>query len=61
VVRVLILVLVTFHFGDAAGQGFVHDFAGLVLFLVALVLILVVDRVLDLFFVRHRAPSAARA
>jgi len=61
VVRVLILVLVTFHFGDAAGQGFVHDFAGLVLFLVALVLILLVDRVLDLFFVRHRAPPAARA
>ena len=38
VVRVMVLVVVTHHFGDAAGQGFVHNFAGLVLFAVALVL-----------------------
>jgi len=48
VVRVVILVLVTYHFGDAAGQGFVHGFAGLVLFIVALLLILSVDRVVGL-------------
>ncbi len=54
VVRVMILVLVTVHFGDAAGQGFVHGFAGLVLFLVALVLIFAADRVLDVFFGRTR-------
>lgn len=46
VVRVVILILVTYHFGDAAGQGFVHGFAGMVLFLVALVLILMVDSLL---------------
>jgi exosortase B len=46
VVRVMILVLVTYHFGDEAGQGFVHSFAGMVLFLVALVLIFVADVVL---------------
>jgi exosortase B len=46
VVRVMILVLVTYHFGDETGQGFVHGFAGLVLFLVALSLIFVVDHVL---------------
>lgn len=50
VVRVIILVLVTYHFGDEAGQGFVHSFAGMVLFMVALVLILVVDRVIGFFF-----------
>jgi exosortase B len=50
IVRVMILVLVTFHFGDAAGQGFVHGFAGMVLFLVALILILTVDGVLGLVF-----------
>jgi exosortase B len=50
VVRVIILVLVTFHLGDAAGQGFVHDFAGIVLFLVALVFMLVLDRVLGVVF-----------
>jgi exosortase B len=43
IVRVMILVLVTYHFGDEAGQGFVHGFAGMVLFLVALTLILTVD------------------
>lgn len=43
VVRVMVLVLVTVHFGDAAGQGFAHDFAGLVLFVVALLLILAAD------------------
>lgn len=43
IVRVMILVLVTFHFGDEAGQGFVHGFAGMVLFLIALMLILTVD------------------
>ena len=48
VVRVLMLVLVTYYLGDAAGQGFVHDFAGLVLFTVALLLILLLDRLLGL-------------
>lgn len=43
VVRVLILSLVTFHFGDAAGQGFLHEFSGMVLFLTALALIVFVD------------------
>jgi len=53
-VRVLILVLVTYHFGDAAGQGFLHGFAGLLLFLVALGLLFVLDWVLRLI---HRAPA----
>jgi exosortase B len=44
IIRVMILVLVTAHFGDAAGQGFVHGFAGMVLFLVALAIMMVVDR-----------------
>ena len=46
VVRVDVLALVTYHFGDAAGQGFLHGFAGMVLFVVALVLIMGVDRLL---------------
>jgi exosortase B len=58
VVRVVILVLVTFHFGDAAGQGFVHGFAGIVLFVVALLLMLVLDRLLGLVFDRRRAGPA---
>jgi exosortase B len=50
VVRVIILVLVTYHFGDAAGQGFVHSFAGMVLFLVGLVLVLFTDFLLGFVF-----------
>jgi exosortase B len=48
VVRVIILVLVTYHFGDAAGQGFVHGFAGIALFLIALTLLMFVDTLLGL-------------
>ena len=50
IIRVLILVLVTYYFGDEAGQGFVHGFAGMVLFMVALALMLVVDKLLNLIF-----------
>jgi len=46
VVRVLLLVLVTFHGGEAAGRGFAHDFASIVMFGVALVLVYGADRLL---------------
>jgi exosortase B len=46
VVRTAVLVLVTYHFGDEVGQGFVHGFAGLLLFAVALLFIHALDRVL---------------
>lgn len=58
VMRVMILVLVTHHFGDAAGQGFVHNFAGLVLFAVALVLMALVDLALGLVW-PDRAPGVS--
>jgi len=48
VTRVLVLSLITYYFGDAAGQGFLHWFAGMTLFLCALILILGVDKVLRL-------------
>jgi exosortase B len=47
IIRVCILVLITFHFGDAAGQGFLHNFSGLLLFLAALLMILLIDSVLS--------------
>ena len=49
VIRVMVLTLVTYYFGDAAGQGFVHGFAGMVLFVVALTLIMSVDSLLQYF------------
>ncbi|UDF35095.1 UNVERIFIED_ORG: exosortase B [Shinella sp. XGS7] len=57
VVRVMILVLVTYHMGDEAGQGFIHGFAGMVLFMVALMLMLVVDKILNLIWHRERKAS----
>lgn len=48
-VRVIVLVLVTYYFGDEVGQGFVHDFAGFVLFGVALVLIIFTDSSIHFF------------
>ena len=57
IVRVMILVLVTYHFGDEAGQGFVHGFAGMVLFMVALGLMLVLDKVLGYFLPAHKART----
>lgn len=48
VIRVITLTLITYYFGEAAGQGFLHDFAGMVLFVTALILILVVDKILRL-------------
>ena len=54
IIRVMILVLVTYHFGDEAGQGFVHGFAGMVLFIVALGLMLVLDKFLGLFLPAHK-------
>ena len=46
VVRVMVLVLVTYHFGDAAGQGFLHGAAGIVLMLVALAFFFALDAIL---------------
>lgn len=47
VIRVMALSLITYHFGDEAGQGFLHGFAGMVLFLSALMLIIGFDTLLQ--------------
>jgi exosortase B len=52
VTRVVILALITYYWGDAAGQGFIHQFSGMVLFITALLLIMGVDTVLRLIAMR---------
>ncbi|RZL33862.1 MAG: exosortase B [Rubrivivax sp.] len=59
VIRVIVLTLITYYFGDAAGQGFLHGFAGMVLFVTALVLILAVDSLLQ-WSLRRRAGAPPR-
>jgi exosortase B len=46
IVRVACLVLVTYKFGDEAGQGFLHGAAGMLLFLVALTMFVALDSLL---------------
>ena len=43
VIRVCVLTLITYYFGDEVGQGFLHGFAGMVLFISALLLIIGAD------------------
>lgn len=47
VLRVCTLALITYHFGDEAGQGFLHNFSGMVLFLTALILIIAIDTLIQ--------------
>ena len=58
VIRVITLTLITYYYGDAAGQGFLHGFAGMVLFLTALVLILAMDSLLQWIIRRKRGRAA---
>ena len=46
VIRVMVLTLITYHWGDEAGQGFLHGFSGMVLFVSALLLIIAADSAL---------------
>lgn len=43
IVRVMVLVLVTYHLGDEAGQGFLHGAAGIILMIVALLILFLLD------------------
>ena len=55
VARVIILCLLTYTFGDDVGQGFLHEFAGIVLFFCGLALMVAADVLL-----RSAANLAAR-
>lgn len=61
VVRVMVLVLVTYHLGNEAGQGFVHSFAGIVLFVVAFVLLICCDWLVGRWLTQrgHLSPVVA--
>jgi exosortase len=58
--RVLILILLTYHIGEAAAQGFLHNFAGLVMFAIALLTIFGIDVILkplwDRFVTNRKEP-----
>jgi exosortase B len=56
-IRVALLVLITYYYGDETGQGFLHGFAGMVLFLSALILIIGFDSLTRTMFVRKTAGA----
>lgn len=58
-VRVIVLVLVTYHFGDAAAQGYVHDFAGLLMFAVALLTMFAIDSAAEPLYRSRKAKASA--
>lgn len=56
IVRVLVLILVTYHLGDEAGQGFLHGASGIVLMIAALLFVFLLDAVLAMV-IRTRAAA----
>ena len=53
-IRVMTLSLITYYFGDEAGQGFLHGFAGMVLFISALILIMALDSLIQFILTRRQ-------
>lgn len=56
VIRVMLLVLVTYHFGDEAGHA-LHEYAGILLFILALLLLFAFDALLKLMFKKSEGAS----
>lgn len=59
IVRVMILLLVTFHLGDEAGQGLLHGAAGMLLMLTALLGFVALDAALGAMGCRPAAAGAS--
>lgn len=56
IARVLLLSLITYHYGDSAGQGFAHNLAGFLLFFIALTLLIISDKALTIYF-KNASPN----
>ncbi|TCD04862.1 exosortase [Erythrobacteraceae bacterium CFH 75059] len=52
--RVLILILLTYHAGEATAQGFLHNFAGLFMFAIALGIMFALDELLRPLWYRYQ-------
>ena len=64
VLRVLLLSLVAYHFGDAAAQGAIHQVAGLLVFAAALAMVVGIDRLVygrRFIQLEKRPPRSANA
>jgi exosortase B len=64
VIRVIALVLITYYYGDEVGQGFLHEFAGFVLYGTALIFIISIDiflQKIELKIARKKANKQSSA
>lgn len=59
VIRVCALILLTYYAGDAVAQGFLHVTTGIVLFSLALVLTILLDKALQMFLERRRTGAGS--
>jgi len=57
ILRIVTLILLTYFFGDAVAQGFIHMAAGLFLFATALLLVFGLDQLLVAVWSRVRRPG----
>lgn len=53
-IRVIVLVLLTYYYGDAVAQGFLHSSAGIMLFAMALAIMIAIDATLRRFVMREK-------
>lgn len=60
-VRIVFLVLLTYYSGEAAAQGFLHDFAGMTTFMTALISIFLLDHLIGLVWPSLKSSEAAPA
>jgi exosortase len=57
VLRIIILILLTYFFGDAVGQGFLHVTSGLLLFALSLLLMFAIDSAASRVLAAIRRPA----
>lgn len=56
-IRVIVLCLVTYYYGDEVGQGLVHEMTGVMLFAISLTLMFIMDACLTFIFSRIKTSS----
>ena len=61
ILRVIALILLTYYYGDAVAQGFMHVTTGMVLFALAVASIFLIDRVMQAVLARWHSGKEATA
>jgi len=61
VIRVIVLILITYYFGNEVGQGYIHGYAGMILFIVSLTLIISIDSLIQLALKNKTSKVMARS